>query len=171
MHTPAQVAKHPIHPMLVPIPIGLWVFSLLCDIVYAAEWGGDVWKTVAFYTLAGGIVGALVAAVPGVIDMLSLRGNLRRIALTHMAINLAVVVLYAINFGWRMGGAMYDAGPVWLSAFAAVLLGVSGWLGGKMVYEHGVAVDPAGAAEPPASPAERGPTPGIGPTARPRPRP
>src|SRR6185369_6366864 len=100
MHTPAQVAKHPIHPMLVPIPIGLWIFSLVCDLVFAAGWGGEVWKTVAFYTMGG----ALIAAVPGVIDLLSLRASLRRIALVHMAINLTVVVLYAVNFGWRYGG-------------------------------------------------------------------
>lgn len=150
MHTPAQVAKHPIHPMLVPIPIGLWIFSLICDLVHAAGWGGEVWRTVAFYTLAGGIVGALVAAVPGVIDLLSLRSALRRIALTHMAINLTVVVLYGINLGWRWGDPALGSGPVWLSALSVALLGVSGWLGGKMVYVHGVGVEtpprPAGTA-------------------------
>jgi uncharacterized membrane protein len=54
MDTPAQVARHPIHPMLVPIPIGLWIFSLVCDGVYHAGWGGGTWKTVALYTMAGG---------------------------------------------------------------------------------------------------------------------
>jgi uncharacterized membrane protein len=164
MHTPAQVAKHPIHPMLVPIPIGLWIFSLVCDLVFAAGWGGEVWKTVAQYTMAGGIVGALIAAVPGVIDLLSLRTTLRRIALIHMAINLSVVVLYAIDFGWRFGGAAEAAGPVWLSVLAILLLLVSGWLGGKMVYEHGVAVDDASRAAPIQASA-------VPPTARPRPRP
>src|SRR5262245_7379641 len=163
MHTPAQVAKHPIHPMLVPIPIGLWIFSLVCDLVYPTGWGGEVWKTVALYTMAGGIVGALIAAVPGVIDLLSLRTNLRRIALIHMAVNLTVVVLYAINFGWRIGGAMEATGPVWLSVLAILLLLVSGWLGGKMVYEHGVAVDDASRAASSQASA-------IPPTARPRPR-
>lgn len=151
MHTPAQVAKHPIHPMLVPIPIGLWIFSLICDLVHAAGWGGEIWRTVAFYTLAGGIVGALVAAVPGVIDLLSLRAALRRIALIHMAINLTVVVLYGINLGWRWGDPALGSGPVWLAAFSVALLGVSGWLGGKMVYVHGVGVEtpprPVGEAE------------------------
>lgn len=140
MHTPAQVARHPIHPMLVPIPIGLWIFSLVCDLVYVFGGGGEAWRTVAFYTMAGGIVGALVAAVPGVIDMLSLRAGLKRIALLHMTINLTVVVLYAVNLVARVG-ATEPEGMVWLSAIAVALLGVSGWLGGKMVYVHGVAVD------------------------------
>src|SRR5690349_17903906 len=135
MRTPANIARHPIHPMLVPIPIGLWIFSLVCDLVFAAGWGGEVWKTVALYTMGGGIVGALVAALPGVIDLLALRAGLRRIALLHMAINLTVVVLYAIDFGWRFGRETETAGPVWLSVLAILLLLVSGWLGGKMVYE------------------------------------
>src|SRR5215212_3435021 len=60
METPASIAKHPIHPMLVALPIGLWVFSLVSDIIYRAGWGSAVWNDVAFYTLAGGIVGALL---------------------------------------------------------------------------------------------------------------
>jgi uncharacterized membrane protein len=129
--------------MLVPIPIGLWIFSLVCDAVYHAGRGGDAWKTVALYTMAGGIVGAVAAAVPGVIDMLSLRGSPKKVALIHMALNIVVVLLYAGNFGWRYGAGPDDTGPVWLSALSVVLLGVSGWLGGKMVYEQGVAVHPA----------------------------
>ena len=142
MRTPASIAKHPIHPMLVTIPIGLWIFSLVCDLVYVLGFGGQDWRTVAFYTMCGGIVGALIAAVPGVIDMLSLSVPIRRIAVMHMAINLTVVALYVVNVWLRVRGQ--DAGaPVWLSAIAVAMLGVSGWLGGKMVYEHGVAVDTA----------------------------
>ena len=140
MHTPAQVAKHPIHPMLVPIPIGLWIFSLVCDLVFVFGGGDETWRTVAFYTMAGGIVGALIAAVPGFIDMLSLRAQLKRIALLHMSLNLVIVAMYAVNLGWRIGDSQ-GSGPVWLSLVAVALLGVSGWLGGKMVYVHGVAVN------------------------------
>jgi uncharacterized membrane protein len=142
MHTPAQVAKHPIHPMLVPIPIGLWIFSFVCDLVFVFGGGAETWRTVAFYTMAGGIVGALIAAVPGFIDMLSLRAQLKRIALLHMSLNLIIVAMFAINLGWRIGDS-YGSGPVWLSLVAVALLGVSGWLGGKMVYVHGVAVNTA----------------------------
>ena len=54
MRTPASIAGHPIHPMLVPVAIGLWLFSFACDIIYAAGVSGD-WKTVALYTMIGGI--------------------------------------------------------------------------------------------------------------------
>lgn len=72
MQTPASIAKHPVHPMLVTIPIGLWIFSLICDLVYVFGGQGETWSVVAFYTLAGGLAGALVAAIPGFIDLLSL---------------------------------------------------------------------------------------------------
>jgi uncharacterized membrane protein len=139
MHTPANIAKHPLHPMLVAIPIGLWVFSLVCDLVHLTGAESPNWQVVALYTLIGGIAGALLAAIPGFIDMLSLPPGLKRIALIHMAINLTVVALYVINAWMRTSGAGDSA--IWLSVLAVAMLVVSGWLGGKMVYVHGVAVE------------------------------
>lgn len=141
MHTPANIAKHPIHPMLVAVPIGLWLFSLVCDLVFRFADGNENWDTVALYTLLGGIVGALLAAVPGFIDMLSLPTHLKRIAIMHMSINLTVVALYVVNAWLRLRGTG-ENGPLALSVIAVAMLVVSGWLGGKMVYVHGVAVDP-----------------------------
>ena len=141
MRTPARIAKHPIHPMLVAIPIGLWLFSLVCDLVFRFGSGNPNWELVAKYTLVAGIIGALVAAVPGFIDMLSLPWSVKRVALIHMAINLTVVALYIVN-AWMRRRGVSDA-AIWLSVISVALLAVSGWLGGKLVYVHGVAVDPA----------------------------
>jgi len=146
MQTPASIARHPIHPMLVPIPIGLWIFSFVCDLFHAFGAGSDAWTTVAFYTMAGGIIGALLAALPGLIDLLSLPEGPRSTAIKHMALNLTIVVLYIINFVARWHAPQNPGGLVWLSLVSLLLLVVSGWLGGKMVYEYGVAV--AGANEP-----------------------
>ena len=91
--------------------------------------------------MVGGIVGALCAALPGLIDMLSLKdAAIKKTALTHMGINLTVVALYAINL-WLRSGSPEGEPPVWLSVIAILMLLVSGWLGGKMVYVHGVAVE------------------------------
>jgi uncharacterized membrane protein len=143
MRTPASIAGHPIHPMLVPIPIGLWLFSLVCDLVHAAGSDNPAWGTVALYTMAAGIVGALCAAVPGLIDLLSLPAGPKKTAIAHMSINLTVVVLYVINFWMRLNAADSRGTPTWLSLIAVGLLVISGWLGGKMVYVYGVAVEPS----------------------------
>src|SRR5437016_746357 len=102
MSSPASIRSHPIHPMLIVFPIGLWVFSLVCDIVYHAGSHNEFWKAVAFYTMAGGIIGALLAAVPGFIDYLSLTDRrAKQIATTHMVLNLIIVVLFIFNLGVR----------------------------------------------------------------------
>jgi uncharacterized membrane protein len=139
MKTPASIAGHPIHPMLVAIPIGLWIFSLVCDLVYSFGSRNEEWRLVALYTLAGGIGGALLAALPGFIDMLSLPFPVKRTALIHMAINLTVVALYAVNLWLRLQDAGHGT-VLTLSIVGIGLLVISGWLGGKMVYEEGVAV-------------------------------
>ena len=147
MRTPASIARHPSHPMLVPLPIGLWVFSFVCDLVFAFGSSAPIWKAVAMYTMAGGLIGALAAAVPGLIDLLSLPPAPRRTAIVHMSINLTVVVLFAINLALRLRSGdegMGSSAPVWLSLVAIVLLLVSGYLGGKLVFEHGVGVDTDG---------------------------
>ncbi|HEX7053091.1 MAG TPA: DUF2231 domain-containing protein [Burkholderiales bacterium] len=141
MRTPARIAKHPIHPMLVPIPIGLWVFSLVCDLVFRFG-GGPNWEVVGWYTMIGGIVGALLAALPGLVDLLSLPAHVKRIGVAHMALNLTIVALYVVN-AWMRSDGMSDA-ALWLSVLSIALLLVSGWLGGHMVYVHRVAVEPEG---------------------------
>ena len=141
MRTPASIAKHPIHPMLVTIPIGLWIFSLVADVVRVSGASDPVWAVLALYTMVGGIAGALLAAVPGFVDLLSLQPGPRKTALTHMAINLTVVTLYVVNAGMRWSNPADLEVPFWLSVASVALLAISGWLGGKMVYEHGVAVD------------------------------
>jgi uncharacterized membrane protein len=127
--------------MLIPIPLGLWVFSFVCDLLFVFGTGVSLWFTLAFYTMIGGLIGAVLAAIPGFIDMLSLSGSRKRIALFHMTINLVVVALYAFNIGLRISGSEQNTVPVILSAIAVALLGVSGWLGGHMVYVYRVAVD------------------------------
>lgn len=143
MGSPASIRNHPIHPMLVAFPIALWIFSLVCDVIYHAGSNNVFWKGVAFYTMVAGVVGALLAAVPGFIDYLSLRDRrVKRIATTHMTLNLIVVALFLFNLGIR-----YNASPeneffgVVLSVIAIAILAVSGWLGGSLVYVHGVAVE------------------------------
>jgi uncharacterized membrane protein len=141
MTTPASVAKHPIHPMLIVFPIGLWVFSLVCDIIVLAG-GAPVWHDIAYYTMLGGLIGALLAAVPGLVDFFSISDpESKRIARNHMLLNLTAVTLYAINLYLRAGGSPGAPLPIVFSVAGVLLLAVSGWLGGELVYVHGVAVE------------------------------
>lgn len=142
MSTPASIAKHPIHPMIVVLPMGLWIFSLVADLIALAGWKTP-WHEVAFYTMAGGIVGAFIAAVPGLIDFISITENKsRRLATYHLIVNLLATGLFILNVYLRATRDLGDILPLSLSLAAIVLIGVGGWLGGELVYVHGVAVDP-----------------------------
>src|SRR4029079_5220075 len=101
MASKASIAGHPIHPMLVGIPIGLFIFSLVADVAARFGWGA-AWPTGPLYCMGGGLVGALLAAVFGLIDWLSMsEGRVKQVGLAHLAINLVVVTLYALNFALR----------------------------------------------------------------------
>jgi uncharacterized membrane protein len=142
MRTPASIAGHPIHPMLVPIAIGCFVFSFAADLICMAGGAPATWNMLAYYTMIGGILGALAAAVPGLIDLLSLPpGPTRKIGVIHMSINLAVVAIYVCNAWMRHNNPADLKVPMMLSAVTVLMLLVSGWLGGKMVFEAGVGVN------------------------------
>jgi uncharacterized membrane protein len=146
MASPASIGGHPIHPMIIPFPIALWVFSLIADVIYLWR-GNSVWRDwIAFYTLLGGILGAAAAAVPGLIDWLSLKDReVVKIANWHARLNVIALLIFAASFylrtasGAGLVGGSYNI-PIALSVLGVVLITISGWLGGEMVFKHGVAV-------------------------------
>jgi uncharacterized membrane protein len=141
MRTPASIAGHPIHPMLVPIAIGCFIFSFASDLICYFTGANDPWNMLAYYTMIGGIIGALAAAVFGFVDLLSLPADIKPTAVKHMSINLIVVVIYICNAWWRHTSPQDLKVPMLMSLVTILLLLVSGWLGGKMVYEAGVGVN------------------------------
>jgi len=129
--------------MLVTFPIGLWGFSFVADVVYVTI-GGPIWKEVAFLTIVGGIVGAIAAAIPGLIDFLALRSpNVFKTALAHMSLNVLALTVFVASAFSRAVGTPYSISMT-LSAVGVVALVFSGWLGGELVYVRGIAVENAG---------------------------
>jgi uncharacterized membrane protein len=123
-------------------PVGLWFFSLVCDVVYLKGWGGPAWERTALYTLGGGIIGALLAAIPGLIDLFSIRSpRAKRLGLWHMILNLIAVAVFSVDFLLRLREGVAPVPPIALSVLGVVLIIASGWLGGELVYVHGVAVE------------------------------
>ena len=139
LHSTAAVKGHPIHPMLVPFPIVLFLGALGTDIAFSVD-GSQGWAEASKWLLGAGIVGALLAALAGFADFI---GNPRirelRAAWLHMFANLVAVVLELVNFGMRLADkrAAGSTGLI-LSIAVAVILLFSGWMGGEMVYRHGV---------------------------------
>src|SRR5919108_6454849 len=105
MRTTARIYGHPIHPMLIPFPIGLWVFSLVADVIYLWR-GNPVWRDwIAFYSLLAGIIAAAAAAVPGLIDWLSITDRaVVKIANWHARLNVIALLIFAASFYLRTTG-------------------------------------------------------------------
>jgi uncharacterized membrane protein len=128
--------------MLVPIAIGLWIFALVADVMTRIS-GAEGWRTVAFYAIGGGVVGALLAAVPGLIDLFSLPpGPTKRIGIWHMSINLLAVAVFATAFVMRLRTPDHS-GSIVFTVLGVALICVSGWLGGELVYVGGVGIAPS----------------------------
>jgi uncharacterized membrane protein len=137
---------HPWHPLLVTVPIGAWIASLVFDL------GSFVVPDAGFlvqgsrWLIALGILGALAAALAGALDLLAIprRTAAWRTAIAHMALNLVVIAAYIVNFLWRRdlepGGGTVRGGPLALSVAAVALLGLSGFWGGKLAFRYGVRV-------------------------------
>jgi uncharacterized membrane protein len=136
---------HPFHPILVTVPIGAWITSLVLDIGSRTADAPVGLARGAWWAIGVGIVGALAAAVFGLLDLLDIPRRTRafRTGLLHMAINLVVVAAFVASFIWRdsRGVALETSvGQIVLSAAALVFLGISGFLGGMLAYRYGVRV-------------------------------
>jgi uncharacterized membrane protein len=144
MKSRAAIAGHPLHPIFVTIPIGLWSFAPLCDLIYLFGWGDAAWKATAFYCIGGGLVGAVPAIVTGLLDYTIVQGEKAQlIAKFHLALNTVVSLIFLASFCLRYSEFKTTFGvlPVILSCGGAVVLGLSGWLGGELVSRFGVSVD------------------------------
>jgi uncharacterized membrane protein len=143
MESRAKLLGHAIHPMLIVFPIGLFATALLFDLIRVFKGGGE-WGEAAFYDIAVGIVGGLIAAVTGFIDWLGIPSGTRAkaVGLWHGGGNFVIVVLFVISWLLRLKD---PASPPTL-AFVLAIIGVglalvTAWLGGEMVERLRVGVD------------------------------
>ena len=154
MRTPTTLRGHPLHPILVAVPIGLFVFSVIADIIYLAGLGGAHWQSIAYFNLAGGLISALVSAVPGLIDLLSVsEPRLRKIGVTHMCIMLLTVAVFAVDFWMRRSGNYSYTTTFIVSIIGLLALLIGGWLGAKLVHIFGMTVEERPFRGEPAAPA------------------
>ncbi len=136
---------HPLHSLLVHLPIGLWLLSLLFDFSTLLVEAKNVYVRGAFYTMLFGLVMALIAALPGLADRADIRNDhpAKRTANTHMVLNLTAVGLYTLSLVLRYGALGAEEVPLVPFFLALVGMGVvaySGFLGGILVYGEGIGV-------------------------------
>ena len=133
---------HPFHGILVTIPIGSWVASLVFDIAALVSRDPQTFAVGARLLIAIGILGAVLAGIVGLLDLSQLETGTRarKIGLVHMGLNLGVITLFAISFAVRGNSAGVSVGGMALEIAGLAILGASGFLGGELAYRYGVRV-------------------------------
>ena len=135
-----SVLNHPVHPILQAIPASLLPASTTFDVLARLGIDEEGLSEAAHYSLIFGLVGAASAAATGILDYYEIKNRpVRRIALFHGVANAALIGSYVLSFRRRKGHEA-DGSALALSGLGAALIGLSGYLGGKLVYEHGVRV-------------------------------
>ena len=108
MRSRASFKSHPLHPMLVAFPIGLWVFSFVFDVIGRMTGNGLMWAA-GFYCIVAGCVMAALAAIPGVIDLFFAvppASSARQRGYIHGLLNSAALLLFIAIASYRGGSAV-----------------------------------------------------------------
>jgi uncharacterized membrane protein len=140
----AQIGGHPIHPMLVPIPIVCFVGTWVTDVVYWRT-ATIMWADMSAWLLTAGLVVSILVVLAGLIDFVGdSRIRALRPAWIHGLGNAVVIVLSIINAFVHSRDAYTSVVPTGLilSSLVVLILLVTGWNGWTMVYRHGVGVSP-----------------------------
>lgn len=138
----ASIAGHPLHPMMIHFPVAALLGLIGADVAYLIT--SDVFWARAGLWLAGiGAFGGWLASVAGAIDLFTVR-RIRRLITGWCHAILAIMMLSLASLNWvqrfEAAEAIYPWG-LYLSLLTGVLIAVSGWLGGQLVYEHAVGVE------------------------------
>ncbi len=144
MRSKAAIQSHPIHPMLVAFPIGLFVTSFIFDLIGTFGNHPSV-SSAAWYCVTAGLCFSVLAAVPGVVDLFGVvppESSGRNRGYKHALLNVLMMAVFIAVAVYRRGPeAQADNVSLILSAIGVLLLGVSGWLGATLVYRNQIGVD------------------------------
>ena len=161
MEARAKLLGHPIHQMLIVLPLGLLTGVVIFDVLHLLGVADDM-RRVSYWLLPAGIVTGLLAAVFGLADFTKIPAGTRakRVGAIHGIGNVIVVVLFASS--WLLRGDP-DTAPsamaLVLSFAAGGIAMITGWLGGELVDRLSVGVDDGAHLDAPSS--LSGPVPGA----------
>lgn len=143
MKSKAHLKSHPIHPILVSFPIAFFIGTFIFDGLGLLNGNNDFILTGKYLNIAG-IISALMAAVPGIIDYFYTvppKSSGRKRATKHGLINITVVLLFIIVLLNRQPDKQPTLVIMALEIIGVILLSIAGWLGGTLVHRNQIGID------------------------------
>jgi nitrite reductase/ring-hydroxylating ferredoxin subunit/uncharacterized membrane protein len=144
MRSKAHISSHPIHPMLIAFPVAFLSGTFIFDVLAVILHKDDLWHT-AYYLEIAGIVSALVAAIPGIIDFVGTvppNSSAKKRGAQHGLINVTHLIIFCIAWWLRRDEEVSRILILSLETTGVTLLSIAGWLGGTLVYRNQIGVDP-----------------------------
>jgi uncharacterized membrane protein len=141
-HSTASIGSHPLHVMLVPIPIVCFIGAFITDVVYWRS-AAMQWANMSAWLLTVGLLASVLVVAAGLIDFLGDRRIRQlRAAWIHVLGNVTALILSIFNALVHTRDAYTSVVPTGLvlSTLVVLILLVTGWNGWSMVYRHGVGV-------------------------------
>jgi nitrite reductase/ring-hydroxylating ferredoxin subunit/uncharacterized membrane protein len=143
MKSKAHFKSHPLHPILIPFPIAFFIGTFISH-AGGLYLNNEAWYSTATWLNAAGIAGAVLAAIPGIIDYLYTvppRSSAKKRATQHGLLNTTMLVLFILLFFYRR-----QPSPNQLLLLAGELIGIAlmmiaGWMGGTLVHRNQIGVD------------------------------
>ena len=137
---------HPIHPIIVHFPIALLCVSVAFDIL-ARRWPGSGLRDTSFYCLLAGALGAALAVVTGGMEeeLAERAGAPESVLELHESLGTVTLIVFVALLGLRLAmqrGWIKDIPPLTLGlgVIGVVLLALTGYWGGELVYVYGIGV-------------------------------
>lgn len=153
----AQLMGYAIHPILVAFPICLYAIATVSFIAYAFNFQ-SFWFRAGFYATVAGVIMAVIAAIPGVVDYFGSippKDEAKKVGRLHIAFNALALVLFVINavLLWDIvtpeavrveafDSLSYTV-PMWISIAGLLSTLTAGYYGGTLVQQHHVGIQPS----------------------------
>jgi len=143
MKSRAHIKSHPLHPILIPLPIAFFLGTVIAH--GGGLWlGNEGWLQTASWLNVAGIIGGVLAAIPGIIDYTHTvppQSSAKKRATQHGLLNTTVVLIFTFAFFYRRQEAVNHPLLIAGELLGIILLMISGWLGGTLVYRNQIGVD------------------------------
>ncbi|HEY6162008.1 MAG TPA: DUF2231 domain-containing protein [Bacteroidia bacterium] len=143
MKSKASIKSHPIHPILVSFPVAFFTAAFIAD---AVSFCVPAWNftAIAFLLEGAGVMTALIAAIPGIIDFIYVippNSSAKKRGAMHGILNVTATCIFAMVFFLRMNSSPHALIVLLCELAGVVLVVIAGWMGGTLVYRNQIAVD------------------------------